>query len=140
MNSIKLLLTLTIALTLTGCGGGGSSSSSSFSSLVRYSELQPDVAIRNTSAITQQVTYTVDGNDDVSNIGEVTAAGSATVTEEYQDGTVNGEPDLTNDIHELSITSAEEAGGVFELQATGVDANVPYTYIGAFGAAGTLPR
>jgi len=106
MNSIKLLLTLTLALTLTGCGGGGSSSSS-FSSLVRYRELQPDVSIRNTSAITQQVTYTVDGNDDVSNIGEVTAAGSATVTEEYQDGTVNGEPDKTNDIHELSITSAE---------------------------------
>ena len=111
MNSIKFLVISTLALILTACGGGGSSSSSSsFSSLVRYSELQPDVSIRNTSAITQQVTYTIDttGNEDaVSNIGDVTAAGSATVTEEYQDGTVNGEPDLTNDIHELSITSAE---------------------------------
>ena len=110
MNSIKFLVISTLALILTACGGSGSSSS--FSSLVRYSELQPDVSIRNTSAITQQVTYTVDGNNDVSNIGDVTAAGSATVTEEYQDGTVNDEPnadpaDTTNDIHELSITSAE---------------------------------
>lgn len=109
MQLYRFSIALFLMPIITACGGGGSSSSS-FSSLVRYSELQSDVSIRNTSAITQQVRYTVDTSglgDTITSIGTVTAAGNATVTEEYQDGTVNGSPDSTNDIHELSITSAE---------------------------------